>query len=186
MAVLFIIGIIPFLLQSAKSEREITPYFVIYVVLFFIMYVERTRKKSGGGSRLKYTCDRWYLAAMMLFISIILALSYIIPKPYTAPKILLFDDVLNQAIQPFSNAVRNAMQGQNYSTFNPGMLKGEKVVFRLLLHRWETGVLFTVEAEEHSLLQSTELGKVQKETSGIRTVNFWKQVIPLKIFLKGS
>jgi hypothetical protein len=146
-AVLFIIGIIPFLLQSAKSEREITPYFIIYVVLFFVMYVERTRKKSGGGSGLKCACDRWYMAAMMLFISIILALSYIIPKPYTAPKILLFDNVLNQAIQPLSNAVRNAMQGQNYSTFNPGILKGESRISAFTAPLGDR-VLFTIEADE--------------------------------------
>lgn len=147
MAILFIIGIIPFLLQSAKSDKEITISFIIYVTLFFMMYVERTRKKSGGVSGLNHTCDRWYPAAMALFVLIILALSSLIPKPYTAPKILLFDDVLNQAIQPFSNAVRNAMQRQNYSAFNPGNLKSESYISAFTAPLGER-VLFTVEADE--------------------------------------
>jgi hypothetical protein len=147
--VLFLIGIAPFLLQSSKTDKEITLSFIIFLVLFFLLIVERTRQKSGDETKLAFVSDRWYIAAMLLFAAITLAVSYIAPKPYRIPKIAYLDTVINQTVQPFGIAIRNAVQNQNpdLMQFNPIFFKSESQINAVTAPLGER-VLFEVKASE--------------------------------------
>lgn len=146
--VLFMVGFIPFLFHSAKSDKEISLPFVLYAVFFFSLLIERAKNKSVNNTKFEFVRNRAYLAAMILFLLLTTVISIIVPKPYTVPQIVYLDTIINQTIQPFGNAVQNAMQNQNnFRLFNPMNLKSESYITSAGVPVGNR-VLFEVEADE--------------------------------------
>jgi len=141
---LFLIGVIPLLLQSAKTSKDLTFWFIFFVIIFFVMYVERTRIKGIKGVY-SILNDRWYFASILLFLSISLFLAVITPKPYTVPKIIYVDQVL----EPFKYAVNQAIQNQNgnLNMFNPMENKSESYINSTEVPTGEK-ILYEIEADE--------------------------------------
>lgn len=146
-AILFMIGIIAFMLQSAKTDKGISIPFIIFIVLFFSLYVERVRRKDGGGYNSRFVNHRWYLAAMAVFILFILALSFIAPKPNSIPKLASIDAVINQTIQPLIAAATTQGYDSEQKTFNPSYFKNESYIDSITAPL-SSRVLFEVKAEE--------------------------------------
>ncbi|KNY29770.1 DUF4129 domain-containing transglutaminase family protein [Pseudobacteroides cellulosolvens] len=146
--VLFMVGFIPFLFHSAKSDKEISLPFVMYAVFFFSLLIERSKNKSVNKIKFEFVRNRSYMAAMILFLLLTTMISIIVPKPYSVPQIVYLDTIINQTIQPFGNAVQNAIQNQNnFRLFNPMTLKRESYITSAGVPVGSR-VLFEVEADE--------------------------------------
>ncbi len=148
--VLFMIGIIPFILQSAKTDKELTLPFILFLILFFSLYVERSWRKAGNAaSQGKYIGNGWYMGAVGIFVMLVLGLSAITPKPNTIPRLAYIDAVIGQTLQPLAAAALNTTQGRTglQGLFNP---LENRSMSRLDLSSAPVSeiVFFEVEAEE--------------------------------------
>jgi hypothetical protein len=127
--VLLLIGMIPFMLQSAKTDSEISIPFILFVILFFLLYVERTVKKASGLEKSFHVNNPWYMVSVTIFVAILLTLALTVPKPETIPKIAYFNQVLNQTIQNLAQANGQNIDVQNLSKiFNTMALKNQSVL----------------------------------------------------------
>jgi len=147
--VLFMVGFIPFMFHSAKSDKEISLPFLLYAVFFFSLLIERARNKSVNKTKFEFIRNPAYMAAIGLFLLLTTVISIIVPKPYSVPQIVYLDAIINQTIQPFGNAVQNAIQNQsnNIRLFNPMTLKRESYITSAGVPVGNR-VLFEVEADE--------------------------------------
>lgn len=113
--ILFMTGCIPLILHTAKTDGEITLPVIIFIGLFFCLYIGKNRSliTNNPGSHSK----RWFLAAVLCFVSIILILSLLLPKPLVSPKLAELDSVVFQVIRPLINTANNesALQNDTYS-----------------------------------------------------------------------
>lgn len=148
-AVLFMTGMIPFLIHTAKTDKEVTLPFIIFAVLFFILYAERNWRKSAEAvSKGSYSTNKWYVAAVFIFIMFAFCLSALIPKPNSIPKLAYIDAVIGQTVQPLAAAALNNNQLQNFSqTFNPMVLRNQNRLDSLSAPLGMR-IFFEVEAEE--------------------------------------
>ncbi|TYQ16540.1 UNVERIFIED_CONTAM: Transglutaminase-like enzymes, putative cysteine proteases [Acetivibrio alkalicellulosi] len=122
MIIILLVGIIPFLLQSAKTTMQISFPFLIFLILFFLLYIDKIRRENSKGSKCTNKgFDIWYLGVMMVFVTIIVLFSVSLPKPKTIPKLAQLDNVIGQAIEPFGATVQNIIQERNevLNVFNP-------------------------------------------------------------------
>ncbi|MDP4182699.1 MAG: transglutaminase-like domain-containing protein, partial [Bacillota bacterium] len=149
MSVLFLVGFIPFMINSSKSDKEISIPFIAFMCFFFALFVERSVYKNSGKSKFEFKKDYWYTIAIVLFISVSAAISAIIPKPYTVPQVVYIDSIINQTIQPIGAAMQNAMQNQNnaFRLFNPMAMKRESYITSSGVPVGNR-VLFDVDSEE--------------------------------------
>jgi hypothetical protein len=146
--VLFLVGFIPFLFYSAKSDKEISIAFLLFAVFFFSLCVERAKNKTANKTRFEFVRNPSYTLAVFLFLLLTTVFSIITPKPYTVPQIVYLDSIISQTIQPFGNAVQNAIQDQNnFKLFNPMNLKQESFITSAGVPVGNR-VLFEVEADE--------------------------------------
>lgn len=147
--VLFMVGFIPFMFHSAKSDKEISLPFLTYAVFFFSLLIERARNKSANKTKFEFIRNPAYMGAMGLFLLMTTIISIIVPKPYSVPQIVYLDALINQTMQPIGNAVQNAMQNQsnNFRLFNPMALKRESYITSAGVPVGNR-VLFEVEADE--------------------------------------
>lgn len=146
--VLFLVGFIPFLFYSAKSDKEISISFLMFAVFFFSLCVERARNKTANKARFEFIRNPSYIAAMFLFLLLTTVFAVITPKPYTVPQIVYLDTIISQTIQPFGSAMQNAIQNQNnFRLFNPMSLKKESFITSAGVPVGNR-VLFEVEADE--------------------------------------
>lgn len=103
--ILFMTGLIPLLLQTAKTNKENTIPFLLFVVLFFCLYIGKNKKltmiRSEGHTKL------WFLASVVLFVLVVLGLSAVLPKPLTQPKLAELDSVVFQALRPLLGTPTN-------------------------------------------------------------------------------
>lgn len=146
--VLLLIGMIPFMLQSAKTDSDISIPFILFVILFFLLYVERTVKKTPGLEKCFHVNNPWYFVSVTVFVAIVLTLALTVPKPETIPKIAYFNQVLNQTIQNLAQANGQNIDVQNLSKiFNTMALKNQSVLDSST-SPLGNNVLFEVEAKE--------------------------------------
>lgn len=146
--VLLLIGMISFMLQSAKTDSDISIPFILFVVLFFLLYVENTAKKTLGLEKSFHVNNPWYFVSAIIFVAIVMILALTVPKPETIPKIAYFNQVLNQTIQNLAQANGQNIDIQNLSRiFNTMALKNQSVLDSSTSSLGEN-VLFEVEAKE--------------------------------------
>ncbi|MBP7174764.1 MAG: transglutaminase domain-containing protein [Thermoclostridium sp.] len=100
--ILFMTGFIPLLLQTAKTSKEITLPFLLFVILFFCLYIGKNLRMTMMDSE-KHT-KLWYLASVTCFTLVVLGLSLVLPKPLVQPKLAELDSVVAQALRPLLNA----------------------------------------------------------------------------------
>lgn len=146
-AVIFIIGIIPFLIHSARTDKGITLPFILFIVLFFLVYYERSRKKSNNTAGQGVYNGKWYYWSMVTFLAAILTIAWIAPKPTVIPRLSYLNAVISQTVQPLGVQQQNIFQGINNSVFNPVSLKMQSRIDSLSAPLSDR-ILFEVEAEE--------------------------------------
>lgn len=112
-SILLLIGTIPFMLQSAKTDSDITISFLLFGVVFFLLYIERTAKKASDLQRGFHINNPWYILSASIFVGLILTLGLIIPKPETIPKIAYLNQVITETVQNLAQT-----NGQNIDVTN--------------------------------------------------------------------
>lgn len=147
-SILLLIGTIPFMLQSAKTDNGITLPFVLFGALFFWLYVERTVKKTCDLQNGFHINNPWYLLSGSIFIGLILTLSLVVPKPETIPKVAYINQVLNEAVQNLAQTNRQNVQIPNISNiFSTMGIKNQSILDSSTPPLGDR-VLFEVEADE--------------------------------------
>lgn len=111
--ILLLIGAIPFMLQSAKADSDVTIPFLLFGVVFFWLYIERTAKKTSDLQRGFHINNRWYILSASIFVGLILTLGLIIPKPETIPKIAYINQAITETVQNLAQT-----NGQNIDVAN--------------------------------------------------------------------
>ncbi|HEX9062500.1 MAG TPA: transglutaminase-like domain-containing protein, partial [Clostridia bacterium] len=152
---LLMIGMISFLLQSAKNQSELSVTFFIYTIMFFILYIDQWKRKNTGTIYESKGSSIWYRLSITLFMLLVIGIAFIIPKPGRIPQIAYLDAVISQAIKPLGAAVQNAAQGQSSENSFAVRLSSQR---HLDSYNASLGdrVLFEVEAKEplYLVLQS--------------------------------
>jgi len=127
--ILLLIGAIPFMLQSAKTESDITIPFILFGVVFFLLYVERTAKKTSTSKENFHTNNPWYMLSSSVFIGLVLTLGLISPKPETIPKIAYVNQVINETVQNLAQANNQDIDVSNLSNiFNTMGIKNQSIL----------------------------------------------------------
>lgn len=109
--VLFLLSIVPLLLQTVNTKKEISTSFILFLILLFSLYVERTKNREG--SSYLNSGYRWYMGAVTLFVAITLITASIMPKPSKLPRIKYVNAVLSYILTPVSNNAKNKLLGGN-------------------------------------------------------------------------
>ena len=108
---IFLISIVPLLFQSTNADNSVGVFLVIFLVLFFMLYVDKTRRDSTYGHKEGFfQINKWYLSAAAIFVLIPVFFSILLPKPNTRPKLADLDRIISQAIDTGSLAVQNIIQ----------------------------------------------------------------------------
>lgn len=146
--ILLLISIIPFMLQSAKTVNVVTIPFVIFGVLFFLLYVERTAKKASELKNNFYLKNPWYILSASIFVGLILTLSLVVPKPETIPKIAYLNQVINETVQNLAQSNTQNIDIPNFTNiFNTMGIKNQSVLNSMTPPLGDK-VLFEVKANE--------------------------------------
>lgn len=167
-AVVFMIGLISFLVHSARTAKGITIHFVVYILLFFLLYFERTRKKRAETQGHKTQINQWYYMSMSLFLLIVFLISLVTPKPSVIPRLAYVNAVIEQVVQPLGGAAaaqQNLFQGINSNLYNPLSLKTQSQLDSLSAPLSDR-ILFEVAAEEPLYLKIQSWDKYED--------NVWK------------
>lgn len=128
-SVLLLIGIIPFMLQSAKTDSDITIPFLLFVIVFFWLYVESTAKKTIEFKKGFHVNNPWYILSVVIFIGIVMTFALIVPKPETIPKIAYINQVINQTIQNLAQTNGQNIDAQNLANiFNTMGIKNQSIL----------------------------------------------------------
>lgn len=147
-SVLLLIGIIPFMLQAAKTDSNVTIPFVIFLITFFSLYAERTVKKTVDSKKDFLIKNPWYLLSLGIFIGLVTTLALVFPKPETIPKVAYLNQVLNQTIQNLAQTNQQNIQIQNLTNiFNTMGIKNQSNLDSMTPPLGEN-VLFEVQAKE--------------------------------------
>ncbi|HOM03652.1 MAG TPA: transglutaminase-like domain-containing protein [Acetivibrio sp.] len=166
-AVVFIIGLIPFLIHTARTAKGITIHFIIYILLFFLLYFERTRKKRAETVRYNVPINEWYYVTMSVFLALVFLVSLIAPKPNVIPRLAYVNAVIEQVAQPLGGAAaqQNLFQGINNNLYNPFSIKTQSQLDSLTAPQSDR-VLFEVAAQEPVYLRIQSWDKYED--------NVWK------------
>lgn len=146
-AVVFLTGLIPFLIYSSKSEKNLTLSFAIFVILFFIVYYERERKKSSFVSEGNLFKNSWYYLSMFFCVFVVFIGAMLIPKPDIIPKIVYLNTVIREDVNPLVNNDQNYLPNVAANIFNPVNAKTQSRIDSLSAPLSDR-VLFKVEADE--------------------------------------
>lgn len=146
--ILLLIGIIPFMLQSAKTDSDITIPFLLFGIVFFGLYLERTAKKTIELQKGFHINNPWYVLSAAIFIASILTLGLVVPKPETIPKIAYINQVLNETVQNLARTNGQNIDVANITNiFNTMGIKNQSILDSRTPPLGEK-VLFEVEAIE--------------------------------------
>lgn len=113
----FLIGFIPVLFQSVWSSMDMTVMFMIYIISLFLIFMERTRKKEGKEVTEKYINNKWYFAAAGMFLSALLLITIIIPKPNKVYEPKFLDAFITQTLQPMRTSIQDAISQNTSQSF---------------------------------------------------------------------
>jgi transglutaminase-like putative cysteine protease len=119
----FLTGMIPFLIYFSRAEKKLTLSFAFFIILFFIVYYERERKKSNFGSEESFNKNSWYYLSMIFGVIVVFIVAMLIPKPDLIPQIYYLNTVISEEENPEVDASVN--DGQDYlsdiaaNVFNP-------------------------------------------------------------------
>lgn len=145
---LFIISMIPLGLHTSRIEKEINFPFIIFVIIFLLVYVDRTRNKSAKKKVSIYSTWRWYGQALVVFIGVTSLLAFAAPKFNRIPKIAYLDAALQYTVQPFLGNTQNALSSTPGSNiFNPWKLQGSSYINAISAPLGDK-VLFEVQSQE--------------------------------------
>ncbi len=147
-SVLLLIGIIPFMLQAAKTDSNVTIPFILFLVLFFSLYAERTVKKTVDSKNDYHIKNPWYVMSLTIFIGIVMTLALISPKPETIPKVAYLNQVLNQTIQNLAQTNQQNIQMQNLTNIFSTMGIKNQSNLDSMTPPLGDNVLFEVSAQE--------------------------------------
>ncbi|MDP4088463.1 MAG: transglutaminase domain-containing protein [Bacillota bacterium] len=149
LTVLFLISIVPLLLQTINTKMEINLFFILFLILFFFMYVERVGKGEGTGGSCRKEGYGWYLGAVTAFVGIILLAAVILPKPERLPRMSSLDTVLSCILKPVNDSAKDSLLGENKesSLFNPMKLRRTANINDVQLPVSDR-VIYEVQAEE--------------------------------------
>ncbi|NLP13037.1 MAG: transglutaminase domain-containing protein [Clostridium sp.] len=145
--VVFLTGLIPFLIYSSKSEKNLTLTFAIFVILFFVLYYERERKKSNFASEGGFYKNKWYYLSMFFCVCVVFISAMIIPKPDVIPKIIYLNTVLSDEIDTLGNSEQDYLPNVSRNIFNPVNAKTQSRIDSLSAPLSDR-VLLVVEADE--------------------------------------
>ncbi|HQD28482.1 transglutaminase-like domain-containing protein [Acetivibrio saccincola] len=160
---IFLISIVSFLFQSTNVDNSVGIVFVIFLVLFFMLYVDKTRRDSTfSHNEGLFQINKWYFSSITFFVLIPVFFSILLPKPNTKPKLAELDRVISQAIQTGSFAIQNIIQNEELlGLFNPMDYGGNRYIGALTAPLTEN-VLFEVEAQEPLYLKNGSWDKYEK------------------------
>lgn len=146
--VLLLIGAIPFMLQSAKTDSDITLPFILFGILFFWLYIEHTVRDNSMLNKGFHINNPWYILSASVFIGLILSLSLVTPKPEIIPKIAYINQAINETVQNLTQANGQNINNTNLpSIFNTMGIKNQSVLNSVTPPLGDR-VLFEVEAIE--------------------------------------
>lgn len=166
-AIVFLTGLIPFLTHSARTAKGITVHFLIYLLLFFLLYFERTRKKRAEAQGCNISINKWYCISMSVFLAVIFVISLVVPKPSVIPRLAYVNAVIEQVVQPLGGgaAQQNLFQSINSNLYNPLSLKKQSQLDSMTAPLSDR-ILFEVAAEEPLYLRIQSWDKYEN--------NVWK------------
>jgi len=149
--ILLLIGAIPFMLQSAKTDSYVTLPFLLFGILFFWLYIEYTAKETSDQKSGFHINNPWYILSASVFIGVTLSLSLVVPKPETIPKIAYIKQVINETVQGLTQAnvqnIDNANLANITGIFNTMGIKKQSVISSITPPLGDN-ILFEVEADE--------------------------------------
>jgi len=146
--VLLLIGSIPFMLQSAKADSDITLPFLLVGILFFWLYIEYTARENSILNRRSHINNPWYILSASIFIGLTLSLSLVAPKPEIIPKIAYINQVINETVQNLTQANGQNINNTNLTgIFNTMGIKDQSVLNSITPPLGDR-VLFEVKADE--------------------------------------
>ena len=158
----FLISIVPLLFQSTKADNDVGVFLVIFLVLFFMLYVDKTRRDSAYGQEKGFfQINKWYLSAAAIFVLIPIFFSILLPKPNTRPKLADLDRIITQAMDTGTLAVQNIIQNNELlNLFNPMDYRGNRHIGAVTAPLTEN-ILFEVEAQEPLYLKTGSWDKYE-------------------------
>ncbi|MDQ2084831.1 transglutaminase-like domain-containing protein [Herbivorax sp. ANBcel31] len=159
---ILLISIVPFILQSTKTDGTIEVAFVIFLVLFFLIYIEKNRREgSYGDQKSVFQINKWYLGSAVILVLISVFFSMTVPKPNTIPKLAYLDSIIGEAIDPVNTTVQEVIQSSgDLGIFNPMDYTRNRYVGAATAPLTEN-VLFEVEAKEPLYLKSRSWDKYE-------------------------
>lgn len=139
---LFMTGLIPLIIQSAKNDAGITMPFVLFVIFFFALYILQRRTLLSHQTKENCSENGWWPFASGMFIFLVLGLSIILPKPSTSPRLAAFDSLVYRTIRPLihggggEDVLRRDIYSLNMendaSDLNTAFIKpGDRILFRV-------------------------------------------------------
>lgn len=158
----FLIAIIPLLLQYTKTDSNVRVSFIVFLILFFLLYIEKVRRESVYRQKKGFfQIDKWYLSSALVFVLISVLFSVILPKPVLRPRLADLDKIISQTIDPVSTTVQNIMKNNEIlNMFNPVDYDKNRHIGAVTAPLTEK-VLFEVEAEEPLYLKSRSWDKYE-------------------------
>ena len=159
---IFLIGIVPLLFHSAKTDSSIGVFLVIFLILFFMLYIDKARRDSTYGQKEGFfQIDKWYLSAAAIFVLIPVFFSIILPKPNIRPKLADLNRIISEAIDTGNLTVRNIMRNNELlKLFNPLDFSGKRDIGPITAPLTED-VLFEVRAQEPLYLKTGSWDKYE-------------------------
>jgi len=150
-----------------KDAKGITVHFLIYLLLFFLLYFERTRKKRAEAQGCNISINKWYCISMSVFLAVIFVISLVVPKPSVIPRLAYVNAVIEQVVQPLGGgaAQQNLFQSINSNLYNPLSLKKQSQLDSMTAPLSDR-ILFEVAAEEPLYLRIQSWDKYEN--------NVWK------------
>lgn len=143
--VVFLVSLIGFVLDSSKMGGNINFYFLLVVVSFFALYINRTPKIITIQNLLRQKISKWYVLSISIFIACTLLIALITPKPHRIPKIAYIDSFILPIGATIQNAVIN--QGGRLNLFDPLINKSQSKIGAFAPNLTEE-VLFEVKGDE--------------------------------------
>lgn len=147
--VLFLLSVVPLLLQTLNAKKEINISFVLFLILLFSLYVEKIKRKEKVGESYKKINYYGYLQAVTLFVAVTILAAVIIPKPDRLPRMKYMDEMLSYILRPVNDTAKNKLIGQNNDS---NMLEFLKLRKTSKINAVQTPasdrILFEVQADE--------------------------------------
>lgn len=158
----FLISIAPLIIQSTRTDSRVEMPFVIFLILFFLLYIDKTRREGVDGQKENYfKTNKWYLSSIVVFVLISVLFSIILPKPNTIPKLASLNRIISQSVNPRNLTMPNIMQNDEVlKMFNPMDFSRNRYIGAMTEPLTEH-ILFEVEAQEPLYLKIGSWDKYQ-------------------------